>query len=69
MGVSMKNSMTIRGCSATIQYGADIDMFRGEFIDLEKGYADFYADSISKLHKEGSISLRIYLEEIERLSK
>ncbi|MGY2461716.1 type II toxin-antitoxin system HicB family antitoxin [Vreelandella sulfidaeris] len=41
-------------------------MFRGEFVGLN-GSADFYADSVSDLRKEGRLSLRIFLEECERL--
>jgi predicted HicB family RNase H-like nuclease len=36
-------------------------MFRGEFIGLNGG-ADFYADSIKNLRKEGKSSLRVFLD-------
>jgi len=47
--------------SAVISYEPDIGMFRGEFIDLNGG-ADFYADSIKSLRKEGETSLRVFLD-------
>ena len=34
-------------------------MFRGEFVGLNGG-ADFYADSIESLRKEGETSLRVF---------
>ena len=39
-------------------------MFRGEFTGLNGG-ADFYADSVEALRKEGQISLNIFLEECD----
>lgn len=46
---------------AVISFDPEIEMFRGEFIGLNGG-ADFYADNIRKLKKEGQTSLRIFLE-------
>jgi len=46
---------------AVISFDPEIQMFRGEFVGLNGG-ADFYADSIKKLQKEGEISLRIFLD-------
>ena len=47
----MKNIMQIDGCHAVINYDAEINLFRGEFINLNGG-ADFYAlDAIR--HREG----------------
>ncbi|HEX6280355.1 MAG TPA: type II toxin-antitoxin system HicB family antitoxin [Pyrinomonadaceae bacterium] len=46
---------------AVISFDPDISMFRGEFIGLNGG-ADFYADSIAKLRKEGEISLKVFLD-------
>lgn len=46
---------------AVISFDPEISMFRGEFIGLNGG-ADFYADSIRKLRKEGETSLRLFLE-------
>lgn len=57
----MMNTMIIDGYKAVIQYDPDIDMFRGEFIELNGG-ADFYARDIDGLRKEGKISLQVFLE-------
>ena len=57
----MINTMEINGYRAIIQYDPDIDMFRGEFIDLNGG-ADFYATDIEGLRKEGETSLRVFLD-------
>ncbi len=46
---------------AVISFDPEIAMFRGEFVGLNGG-ADFYADSIKKLRKEGETSLRLFLE-------
>ena len=46
---------------AVISFDPDIAMFRGEFLGLNGG-ADFYADSIARLRKEGEISLRTFLD-------
>lgn len=57
----MKNVMRFGEYEAVISFDPDIAMFRGEFVGLNGG-ADFYADSIAKLRKEGEISLRVFLE-------
>lgn len=57
----MKNTMTINGYRAVIQYDPDIDMFRGEFVGLNGG-ADFYAADIEGLKKEGETSLQVFLD-------
>ena len=62
----MNNIMAIDGYRAVIQYDPGVEMFRGEFVGLNGG-ADFYADSVSDLRKEGRVSLRVFLEECERL--
>lgn len=46
---------------AVISFDPEIQMFRGEFIGLNGG-ADFYADSIENLQKEGETSLKVFLE-------
>jgi len=56
----MMNLMEIDGYRAIIKYDPEIEMFRGEFINLSGG-ADFYADNIKSLKKEGSISLHVFL--------
>ena len=55
------NTIEIQGYKAIIQYDPEIDMFRGEFIDLNGG-ADFYAKDIDGLRKEGEISLKVFLD-------
>lgn len=57
----MKNIMKFGEYEAVISFDPDISMFRGEFIGLNGG-ADFYADSIAKLRKEGEISLKVFLD-------
>jgi predicted HicB family RNase H-like nuclease len=47
--------------TAIISYDPDIGMFRGEFVGLNGG-ADFYADNIKDLRKEGQVSLRVFLD-------
>lgn len=58
------NIMEIDGYTAIVQYDPDIEMFRGEFRGLNGG-ADFYADSVGKLLKEGAISLKVFLDMCE----
>lgn len=58
---SMSNVMEIGGHRAVIQFDPEAGMFRGEFLGLNGG-ADFYADSVAGLHKEGEASLRVFLE-------
>lgn len=60
----MKNTMTINGYRAVIQYDPEIDLFRGEFVGLSGG-ADFYAGDIEGLKREGEISLRVFLDMCE----
>lgn len=57
----MRNTLKIDGQTAVITYDPDIEMFRGEFINLNGG-ADFYADSVEQLKKEGAISLQVFLD-------
>lgn len=57
----MKNIMDFGEYEAVISYDPEIQMFRGEFVGLNGG-ADFYADSIRKLRREGEISLRVFLD-------
>jgi predicted HicB family RNase H-like nuclease len=53
--------MLIDGYHAVIQFDPEINMFRGEFVGLNGG-ADFYAGDVKGLEREGSISLRIFME-------
>ena len=55
------NMFEIDGHKAVIQFDPEIGMFRGEFVGLAGG-ADFYADSVEGLRREGSISLQVFLE-------
>lgn len=60
----MMNLMEIDGFRAVIKYDPEIEMFRGEFIGLN-GSADFYANNIETLKKEGAISLKVFLNACE----
>ncbi|PCI29999.1 MAG: toxin-antitoxin system HicB family antitoxin [SAR324 cluster bacterium] len=60
----MINIMEIEGFKAVIKYDPEIEMFRGEFTELNGG-ADFYAKDIENLKIEGSISLKMFLEACE----
>lgn len=57
----MRNIMEINGYKANISYDPETEMFRGEFIGLNDG-ADFYADNVGDLRKEGEISLKVFLD-------
>ncbi|WP_049722588.1 type II toxin-antitoxin system HicB family antitoxin [Gilvimarinus polysaccharolyticus] len=57
----MINLMNFDGYQAVINYAPEIEMFRGEFINLNGG-ADFYATDIDGLHKDGEISLAVFLD-------
>lgn len=46
----MKNILKIENHTAVISYDPEIDMLRGEFINLNGG-ADFYASSLEQLKK------------------
>ncbi len=59
------NTMTINGYQAVISFDPEIQMFRGEFVGLNGG-ADFYAEDVEGLKREGEISLRVFLEACER---
>lgn len=56
----MNNVMEINGHKAIIQYDPETELLRGEFVGLNGG-ADFYADSVADLHKEGAASLAVFL--------
>jgi len=60
----MMNLMEINGFRAVINYDPEIEMFRGEFVGLNGG-ADFYANNIKNLKKEGSLSLKVFLKACE----
>ena len=52
------------GYGAVIAYDPEIEMFRGEFAELNGG-ADFYAKDAAGLKREGEISLRVFLKACE----
>ncbi len=59
----MKNVLLFPdGYSAVIAYDPEIEMFRGEFVDLNGG-ADFYATDLKGLKREGMLSLKVFLKE------
>jgi len=57
----MMDLMKINDVNAVITYDPEIEIFRGEFIELNGG-TDFYAKDIENLKKEGAISLKIFLD-------
>lgn len=59
----MKNILEFPGgYAAVISFDPDLDMFRGEFVDLNGG-ADFYATDLDGLKREGAVSLKVFLDE------
>mgnify|MGYP001020478281 CR=1 FL=1 len=52
----MKNILTINNHKAVVSFDPDINMFRGEFADLNGG-SDFYSDTVEGLYQEGVKSL------------
>ena len=57
----MINTMSFGDYKAVINYDPEIEMFRGEFINLNGG-ADFYATDIKGLRNEGEISLNVFID-------
>jgi predicted HicB family RNase H-like nuclease len=57
----MKNTIEINGHKAVVAFDPEINLLRGEFTGLNGG-ADFYAATVDELHKEGKISLKVFLE-------
>lgn len=55
------NTMTLGNYKALIEYGPELDLFRGEILGLSGG-ADFYGASSDELRKEFRKSLDTYLE-------
>jgi predicted HicB family RNase H-like nuclease len=59
----MKNVLEFPGgYSAVIIFDPELDMFRGEFVNLNGG-ADFYATDLDGLKREGALSLKVFLDE------
>jgi predicted HicB family RNase H-like nuclease len=59
----MNTIMVIDGREATVTFDVGTGLYRGEFVKVR---ADFYAPDLDALHREGEISLRVYLEECAR---
>ena len=57
----MKNIIQIDGYNAVVNYDAEINLFRGEFINLNGG-ADFYAPDVKGLQREGRALLKMFLK-------
>lgn len=57
----MRNTILIDGYHAVIEYDPDIEMFRGQFVDINGG-ADFYARDVATLKREAKISLGVFLD-------
>ena len=58
------NMYRIDGRVAVVSFDPEIEMFRGEFLDLN-GSADFYASSVRELKTEGKKSLAVFLKVCE----
>jgi predicted HicB family RNase H-like nuclease len=61
----MMNIMNIGSYKAVICYDPDLELFRGEFVGLNGG-ADFYAADVEGLHREGKLSLKVFLDACAR---
>ncbi|WP_240355044.1 type II toxin-antitoxin system HicB family antitoxin [Pectobacterium brasiliense] len=59
------NTLEINGQTAEISFDPETELLRGDFIGLNGG-ADFYADSVDGLKREGAISLAVFLDECQR---
>ena len=57
----MKNVMEINDYKAVIAFDPETNLFRGKFIDINGG-ADFYATDVKSLHREGAVSLKVFLD-------
>jgi predicted HicB family RNase H-like nuclease len=53
--------MTLDGYKAKIEYDPELDMFRGEILNLNGG-ADFYGKNPDELREEFKNSLAVFLE-------
>ena len=57
----MINLLDIDGYQAVVSFDPELGLFRGEFVGLSGG-ADFYADNVADLRKEGATSLKVFLD-------
>lgn len=58
------NVIDIIGQPAVVTYEADINAFRGKFLNVN-GYCDFIATSTDALRHEGEIALKEWLQDCE----
>ena len=56
----MRQAMEIDGYRVVMRFDPDIDMYRGEFVDLNGGAG--YARDLAGLKREGAASLRVFLD-------
>ena len=56
------NVIDINGQPAVVAYEADINAFRGKFLNVN-GYCDFVATSTEALRREGEIALNDWLQD------
>jgi hypothetical protein len=63
---ALSNSFEIDGHRATISFNRETRLLRGEFVEFG---ADFYAETLGQLIKEGRASLKIYNEMVEEHDK
>ena len=57
----MNNVMIIKGHRAVINFNPEINLFRGEFTELN-GHVDFYGDSLAALKTESEKSLAVFMD-------
>ena len=60
----MKDIIEIEGHKAVVSLDSQTSMLRGEFLGLNGG-ADFHADNIEDLRREGLASLKVFLDACE----
>ncbi len=58
------NIITIKGQPAAVTFEADINAFRGKFLNVN-GYCDFVATSIEALYREGESALDEWMADCE----
>ena len=56
----MRNVIEIDGHEAVVAFDPQLRMLRGEFLGLSGG-ADFYAEDVEGLFREGRLSLKVFL--------
>lgn len=57
----MNELIEIDGHKTVVAFDREIRMLRGEFVDLN-GHADFVAEDMAELVRQGRISLRVFLD-------